>query len=397
MSLLPANVSATGNLTATLSMQTESLYNPYTGTGSGHIAFDANLQAQLTQVSSLQNDVIDYIRLRLGYGMIDVEADKEHFDMGIKQALIRYRQKSSNSVEESYAFLDLYPETQEYILPNTVMDVKAIYRRGIGSVTGTTASQFEPFASGYLNTYMLVAGRVGGLTNYELFVDYQKLAMKMFGGFMNFTWNKVTKKITLVRKMPFQGAGATLRLRSLTATGTAPGSTVTFQISNQGPWNGVNVGSTIAITNCPVSGYNGTYTITSVDPTQQIFTFLNTASLGATVVNDMSLASTYVSSPSSPDNAVTETVLLHLYNYKPDIMLLNDPQVFPWIQDYAYALTSMSIGQAREKFASIAGPQGGTSLNGTALKQEGQALLDKLDDEIKNFVDGGMPLTWIMG
>lgn len=397
MSLLPANVTATGNLTATLSMQTESLYNPYTGSGAGHIAFDANLQAQLTQVSSLQNDIVDYIRLRLGYGMIDVEADKEHFDMGIKQALIRYRQRSSNSVEESYAFLDLYPETQEYILPNTVMDVKAVYRRGIGSVTGTTASQFEPFASGYLNTYMLVAGRVGGLANYELFVDYQKLAMKMFGGFMNFTWNKVTKKMTLVRKMPFQGAGATLRLRSLTATGTAVGSTVTFQISSQSSWSGVTVGSTVTITGCQVSGYNGTYTITSVDPTGQIFTFLNTAPLGATVVNDMALASTLVSSPSSPDNAVTETVLLHLYNYKPDIMLLNDPQAFPWIQDYAYALTSISIGQAREKFASIAGPQGGTSLNGTALKQEGAELLKDLDEQIRNYVDGGQPLTWLMG
>jgi hypothetical protein len=397
MSLLPANVSATGNLTATLSMQTESLYNPYTGTGAGHIAFDANLQAQLTQVSSLQNDIIDYIRLRLGDQIVDVEADSDHYEMGIKQALIRYRQKSSNSVEESYAFLDLYPETQEYILPNTVMDVKAIYRRGIGSVTGTTASQFEPFSSGYLNTYMLVAGRVGGLSNYELFVDYQKLAMRMFGGFMNFTWNKVSKKITLVRKMPFQGAGATLRLRSLTATGTAPGSTVTFQISNQGPWNGVGVGSTIAITNCPVAGYNGTYTITSVDPTQQVFTFLNTAALGATVVNDMSLASTYVSSPSSPDNAVTETVLLHIYNYKPDIMLLNDPQTFPWIQDYAYALVLISIGNAREKFATIAGPQGGTSLNGAALKQEGAELLVKLDEDIRNYVDGGAPMTWITG
>ena len=378
-------------------MQTESLYNPYPGTGAGHIAFDANLQAQLTAVTSLKNDITDYIRLRLGDQIVDVEADSDHYEMGIKQALIRYRQKSSNSVEESYAFLDLYPETQEYILPNTVMDVKAIYRRGIGSVTGTTASQFEPFASGYLNTYMLVAGRVGGLASYELFVDYQKLAMRMFGGFMNFTWNKVSKKITLVRKLPFQGAGATLRLRSLTASGTVPGSTVTFQISNQGPWNGVGVGSTIAITNCPVAGYNGTYIITSVDPTQQIFTFLNTAALGATVVNDMSLASTYVSSPSSPDNAVTETVLLHIYNYKPDIMLLNDPQVFPWIQDYAYALVLISVGNAREKFASIAGPQGGTTLNGTALKQEGAELLVKLDEDIRNYADGGMPLTWITG
>ena len=304
MSLLPANVSAQGNLTANGSLITDSLYNPATGTGHGQIAFDANLQAQLTTVQSLQNDIIDYTRLRLGYGMIDVEADKEHFDMGIKQALIRYRQKSSNSVEESYAFLDIYPETQEYILPNTIMDVKQIYRRGIGSVTGTTASQFEPFASGYLNTYMLVAGRVGGLTNYELFVDYQKLSMKMFGGFMNFYWNKVTKKLTLVRKQPF----------------------------------------------------NGTH-----------------------------------------NTAQSETLLLHVYNYKPDIMILNDPQVFPWIQDYAYALTMMSIGQAREKFQSIAGPQGGTSLNGAALKAEAKELLDKLDEDLKNYVDGGQPLTWIMG
>jgi len=304
MSLLPANISPQGNLTANLSLTTDSLYNPATGTGAGTIAFDANLAAQLTQVTSLQNDIIDYIRLRMGYGMIDVEADKEHFDMGIKNAFNRYRQRSSNSVEESYAFLDIYPETQEYILPNTIMDVKQIYRRGIGSVTGTTASQFEPFASGYLNTYMLVAGRVGGLTNYELFVDYQKLAMRMFGGFMNFYWNKVTKKLTLVRKQPFGGANNT---------------------------------------------------------------------------------------------AESETVMLHVYNIKPDIMLLNDPQVFPWIQDYAYALVMMSIGQAREKFASIAGPQGGTTLNGSALKAEGQALLDKLDLEIGLYMDGGQPLTWITG
>ena len=94
---------------------------------------------------------------------------------------------------------------------------------------------------------------------------------------------------------------------------------------------------------------------------------------------------------------VKESVLLWTYNYKPDQILLNDPQAFPWIQDYAYALTMMSIGNAREKFASIAGPQGGTALNGTALKTEGNELLLKLDEEIKNYVDGGQPLWWIQG
>jgi len=305
MALLPANVSATSDLTTNLALKTDSLFNPATGTGAGHIEFDANLQAQLTTVNSLKTDIIDYIRLRLGDQIVDVEADKEHYEMGIKQALIRYRQKSSNSVEESYAFLDIHPETQEYILPNYIMDVKQVFRRGIGSVTGTTASQFEPFASGYLNTYMLVAGRVGGLTNYELFVDYQKLAMRMFGGFMNFTWNKVTKKLTLIRKQPFGGTGAS--------------------------------------------------------------------------------------------NQVSESILLWCYNYKPDLMLLNDPQTFPWIQDYAYALVLISIGNAREKYASIAGPGGGTSLNGQVLKQEGTELLKELDEQIKNYVDGGQPLTWVTG
>jgi hypothetical protein len=255
--------------------------------------------------NSKRKDIIDYIRLRLADGIVDVELDQEHYELAIKQALTRYRQRASNSQEESYAFLKLKPETQEYILPNEIMDVRGAYRRGIGSVTGTTASQFEPFSSGYLNTYMLVAGRVGGLLSYELFVDYQKQSMKMFGGHLNFTFNKATKKLTLIRKIPFAGA-------------------------NQ----------------------NEDY---------------------------------------------MEDCLLHLYNYKPDSMLLNDFQAFPWLQEYAYSFAKRIVGEAREKFASIAGPQGGTQLNGSTLKGEAQAEMDKLEQELKDYVDGSYPLTWIIG
>jgi hypothetical protein len=184
------------------------------------------------------------------------------------------------------------------------MAVRYIYRRGIGSVTGTTASQFEPFASGYLNTYMLVAGRVGGLVNYELFTQYQELAMRMFGGHMNFTFNPVTKKMVIVRKMPSQGPGF---------------------------------------------------------------------------------------------GELSESVLLHLYNYKPDIMLLNDHQAFPWLQEYAYSFAKRILGEAREKFNTIAGPQGGTTLNGATLKSEAQAEMDALEQQLKDYVDGSMPLTWVIG
>jgi hypothetical protein len=301
------NVTTETNLTALGALQTKSLFNPATGTGHGQIAYDDALvtQGDLTrELDTRRSAITDYIRLRLGDGIVDVELDKEHYDLAINQALVKYRQRASNSQEESYAFLDLMPETQEYILPKEIMTVRYIYRRGIGSVTGTTASQFEPFASGYLNTYMLVAGRVGGLVNYELFTQYQELAMRMFGGHMNFTFNPVTKKLTIVRKMPFAG---------------------------------------------------------------------------------------------NSFGELSESVMLHIYNYKPDIMLLNDHQTFPWLQEYSYSFAKRIVGEAREKFATIAGPQGGTSLNGAALKSEAQAEMDALEQQLKDYVDGSMPLTWVIG
>jgi hypothetical protein len=303
-----ANVVAISGIDNKNNVDTANLFNPTTGSGSGTIAFDGTDYVQEGWHSTndaKRAEITDYIRMRLGDGIVDVELDKEHYEMAIRQALVKYRQRASNSTEESYASLRLLPETQEYILPKEIQTVRAIYRRGIGSVTGTTASQFEPFASGYLNTYMLVAGRVGGLTNYELFVDYQKLAMKMFGGFMNFTFNPTTKKLTIVRKMPWQG--------------------------------------------------------------------------------------------SNPELDQQESVLLWIYNSKPDQMIFNDTYAFPWIQEYAYSFSKRILGEAREKFSQIAGPQGGATLNGASLKAEAQAEMEKLEEELKNYVDGSVPLTWVQG
>lgn len=282
---------------------TDNLYDPNTGTGMGHIAYNSE---DFDSSDAKRAEITDYIRMRLADGIVDVELDKEHYEMAIKQAMIKYRQRAAGSVEESYAFLKLLPETQEYILPSEVMEVRQVFRRGIGSVSGTTASQFEPFASGYLNTYMLVAGRVGGLVNYELFVDYQKLSMKMFGGFMNFTWNRATRKLTIVRKIPYQSTGAA----------------------------------------------------TTED---------------------------------------AESCLLWLYNHKPDWQLLNDHMIFPWVQEYAYSFAKRILGEARSKFASIAGPQGGTQLNGAALVAEAKEEMAALEEEIKRFQDGSMPMTWVTG
>jgi hypothetical protein len=97
------------------------------------------------------------------------------------------------------------------------------------------------------------------------------------------------------------------------------------------------------------------------------------------------------------ENDNFESVLLWIYNYKPDSMLLSDPQVYPWLQEYALAFCKSILGQARGKFASIAGPQAGTQLNGAALLSEAQAEMEQLEKDLANYVDGSQPLTWVIG
>ena len=354
---------------------------------------------QIQTLNQLRNEMTDYIRLRLGDQIVDVELDKEHYDLAIKQALTKYRQRAQNATEESYVFLDLIPNVQEYILPNNIMEVRQIFRRGIGSTTGTTASQFEPFASGYLNTYMLVAGRVGGLTNYELFTQYQELAMTMFGGYINFNWNRVTKKLTLVRKIPYDG-GTNVAPSAISAASTATGAviTITLPTSQTTFQTNLQVGDSVYIQSCPVQGYSSQYRVASVNDDRTVITVLANQTLGATSVTGSDLQSTvfFIPEPFYEGNAL-ESVLLWVNNYKPDSMLLSDPQVYPWLQEYALAFTKSILGQARGKFASIAGPQGGTQLNGAQLLQEAQAEMAQLEDELKRYIDGSQPLTWVTG
>jgi hypothetical protein len=92
-----------------------------------------------------------------------------------------------------------------------------------------------------------------------------------------------------------------------------------------------------------------------------------------------------------------EELLLYTYNYRPDIGVLNDVYAGQWIKDYALATCKMMMAQAREKFASIAGPQGGTALNGSALKAEAQQEIEKLEQDLMLGVTGGRGYTFIIG
>jgi hypothetical protein len=92
-----------------------------------------------------------------------------------------------------------------------------------------------------------------------------------------------------------------------------------------------------------------------------------------------------------------ESVMLQVYNTKPDFAIIDDVYAGQWIKDYTLANCKMMLGQAREKFSQIAGPQGGGQLNGAAMKTEAQTEMDKLVDDLMKLVPGGSGYTFIIG
>ena len=245
-----------------------------------------------------KQEVYDYVNTLLGGGMIDVELDPIHYETALKKALSRFRQRSENSVEESYLFLPTVLDQNEYTLPNEVVEVRQIFRRSVGSRSGggDGGSLFEPFNMAYTNTYLLSSSNMGGLATYDMFSQYQELVGRMFGSYIEFKWNSSTKKLTMLQRP-----------------------------------------------------------------------------------------------------RANETLMLFAYNYRPDEELLNDYMAEQWIKDYTLATCKYMLGEAREKFATIAGPQGGTSLNGSSLKSEAQQEMEKLENEVAMSIAGGTGYGFTIG
>jgi len=245
----------------------------------------------------LKQNLIEYCKLMLGDQIVDLELDPAHYEAAYQRTIGVYRQRANYAYEEAYIFMELIRDMNIYTLPQEVVSVRQIFRRTFGDSSGPFASNFDPFSQASMNVYLMNFNVSGGLATYDFYSQYVELAARMFGGYMNYTWNPVTKKLQLVRDP--KGSG--------------------------------------------------------------------------------------------------ENVLIWVYQLKPEVNLLQDYQIQQWIKDYMTAVCKMIIGEAREKFATIAGPQGGGSLNGAAMKSEAQAQMDAKILELTNYVDGSQPITWVIG
>jgi hypothetical protein len=249
-------------------------------------------------------DLIEYkqalfenLRLRMGGDIVDLELDPQHYEAAYNYAIKIYRQRAQNANLESYTLFTVQKNVYEYTLPQEFINVRCLYRRTVGLETGPSSTSFDPFSSAILNTYLLNYNYTGGLATYDFYAGYVELTARMFGGYLNYTFNPVSKILKVVRD--FKGTG--------------------------------------------------------------------------------------------------ERILIWADVQRPELELLQDPGAGVWIADFILAVLKGIIGEAREKFQSIAGPGGGTSLNGAQMKSESVASQERLITELKNYVDYSQPLTWIQG
>lgn len=154
----------------------------------------------MTKASKSRELLKKEIKLMLGGGMVEVELDPDHYDLALDLAIERYRQRSSNSTQERLAFLDLQPEQTMYVLPEEVVEVRQIFRRGTTGTASGTGNYFDPFGSAFVNQVTLNgAAGYGDLVTYELYAEFQELVGRMFGQSINFTFNPTTKRLDIVR------------------------------------------------------------------------------------------------------------------------------------------------------------------------------------------------------
>lgn len=145
----------------------------------------------------LRSQLIREIQVLLGGNLVDVELSPDDYETAIGIAFSKFRQLSTNSVEESYVFMSAEANTTVYKLPDEIVSVEAIYRRSIGGGVGGGGTSFDPLEQAYLNIYFLEAGRQGGLAMYDFFAGYQETVGKLFGHYVSFNFDRVTHMLNI--------------------------------------------------------------------------------------------------------------------------------------------------------------------------------------------------------
>lgn len=327
----------------------------------------------MSELQTSKQEIFEYVNAFLGGGMIDVELDPIHYETALSKALSKYRQRSDNSVEESYLFMETVIDQNEYTLPKEVIEVRQIFRRSIGSRPSTSASGGPIFTQSYRS-----------VQNQQTFN-------------INYNLNSIQTIEVKVNNVETTDYATDTGQRSITFVNPLnDGDVVGVSLYSSGKNGGGSLFDpfSLAYTNAYLLSSSNLGGLATYDFFSQ-YQELVGRMFGAFIEfkwNSTTKKLTLLQRPRAE-----ESIMLYAYNYRPDMEILKDYQASQWIKDYTLAGCKYMLGEARSKFATIAGPQGGSTLNGDTLKSEAQAEMEKLETEISTQIAGGVGYGFTIG
>jgi len=157
--------------------------------------------------------------IMLGGSNIRVDLEDVDYVMAFDKALKKYRAMSERSVVQTYGCLELKANVQTYTLNKRIDLVQKVLRQ---NSLGMSSGQFEPFYAGFINSTMNFsnggANAPGGLTTYELMMEYQNMVNKLFGREIHFLYRNETNTL-IITQTPKENEVVAIRVSMLKTVG----------------------------------------------------------------------------------------------------------------------------------------------------------------------------------
>lgn len=153
--------------------------------------------------SDERNELISKVKRALGWPVICVELNEEHFSQAIDSALAEFRRRVDTAYDVKYFLLpmkkgqDVYYLNDPAVGTNAVVDVVKLHRvSGLGLVTQNEGI----YAQSYLQQ-MHAPGGIVDLTSIYLMSAYSEQFSQIFAGDIGFKWHESSRQLTLYRRI----------------------------------------------------------------------------------------------------------------------------------------------------------------------------------------------------
>lgn len=154
--------------------------------------------------SAARLDLIQKVKLRMGYPNVCVELKEENFQIAAENALAEFRKRADNAYTLNYVSFTLNRGQANYYLndprdkTNKIVEVLKIHRINMLGISSLSAEN-GLYSQAFFN--QLYQGSNVDILSIHLMNQLSESFERVFAGQMTFTWNEASRQLTVLRNL----------------------------------------------------------------------------------------------------------------------------------------------------------------------------------------------------